>query len=744
MSVRFVPCASVVACRHNGEVHIHARDQIRMSPSGAIGPRPGRNLERRGHQPPRTFEGGTVTPISGLRSTDRMLEPPARANPIGSAAFRLGQWRVDPALNEISRDGTSVKLEPRTMRVLLCLAEHAGNVVSVMQLLDTVWTDLVVTQYSVYQAVAALRRALGDDSKNPTYIANVARRGYRLVAPVSTDLTVPAASTAEPSAAADSHTERASAEDEPRPVGFDLPDASEPAERGSRGLRYASILVALLVLMGSVWWGFLRLGQERPAGASAARLLVTPARVEPRSVFTPPRHSVAVLPFSNLSGEPKQEYFVDGLSEELINALAQINALKVIARTSSFSFKGKDADIATIARKLNVAAILEGSVRRSGNKVRITVQLIDTVNGFHIWSHDYDRDLDDVLVLQSDIARSVARELQAKLLGDEAPKIELGGTHNPVAFDAYLRGAKAYSTRADARDCQTAAAAYTEAIRLDPKYALAFAARSSAHSCYAEEFATGPAVREASDQAQADARQALALAPKLAEGHAALASFFASGAQDYAAASEEYRNAVTLAPGNAEVLRDSGRFDASIGHFDAGLAATHRAVVLDPLNPRSHSMLGQVLLLARRYTDAVAAFTEVISLDPSDKFAIGYRGLAYYGVGDLASARSSCETKPQHWATQWCLAITYHKLGRHADADAVLARMKATYGGAASYQYATIYAQWGDVRKSLEWLDRAVQVRDPGVFYVKTDPLLDPLRKEPRFQAIERELKFPD
>src|SRR5262249_13136828 len=176
-------------------------------------------------------------------------------------------------------------------------------------------------------------------------------------------------------------------------------------------------------------------------------------------------------------------------------------------------------------------------------------------------------------------AKAVAHELQARLLGDEAPKIELGGTRNPAAFDAYLQGAKAYSTRADARDCQTASAAYAEAIRLDPKYALAFAARSSAHSCYAEEFATGAAVREAFDQAQADARQALALAPELAEGHAALGSFLASGAQDYMAASEEYRSAVTLAPGNAQVLRESGRFEAFIGHFDAGLAAAHRAVV---------------------------------------------------------------------------------------------------------------------------------------------------------------------
>jgi adenylate cyclase len=157
-----------------------------------------------------------------------------------------------------------------------------------------------------------------------------------------------------------------------------------------------------------------------------------------------------VLPFTNLSGDVTQEYFSDGITEELIVALSQIDALKVIARTSSFSFKGKDIDIGTMARKLNVAAILEGSVRRSGNKVRIAVQLINATNGFHIWSRDYDRDLNDVLALQTDIATAVTQELQVKLLGNEASKIELGGTRIPAAFDAYLQGAKAYSTRVDA------------------------------------------------------------------------------------------------------------------------------------------------------------------------------------------------------------------------------------------------------------------------------------------------------
>jgi TolB-like protein/DNA-binding winged helix-turn-helix (wHTH) protein len=715
--VRFVPHKTDVACRPKREAHIHAQDQIRMSSRGATALRPARKLEQ----------------LSG-------------ANPTGNTAFRVGQWRVDPALHEISRDGTTIKLEPRTVRVLICLTERAGELVSVNQLLDTVWKDLVVTQYSVYQAVAALRRALGDDSKAPTYIASVPRRGYRLIAPIEADarpqdpLRLPAESPAE----TESPDEQAPAEAELQPVRSATSEAGEIAKRRS-SLRYGLILLAVVVLAGGLSRFFLYPGRERPRAAPTAHALPTSGSIEPTGVvFAPPPHSVAVLPFTNLSKDPNQEYFSDGMTEELINALSQIDALKVIARTSSFSFKGKATDIATIARKLNVAAILEGSVRRSGNKVRITAQLVNAANGFHVWSRDYDRDLDDVLTLQTDIATAVTHELQVKLLGGEAPKIELGGTRNLAAFDAYLRGAKAYSTRADARDCQTAIAAYTEAIRLDPIYALAFAARSSARTAYAEEYASEGAMRESFDRAQADARQALALVPELAEGHVALGDALVTGSFEFAQAGKAYERALALAPGNAQVVRESGRYAVFVGRVDAGLDATHRAVALDPLNPRSHSVLGQTLYFAHQYKEAIAAFTEVVTLDPNSGFDLGFRGLAHYELGNLVSARASCESKPDHWVTQWCLAITYDKLGRHADADATVARMQATYGSAASYQYATIYAQWGNVRKSLEWLNKAMRVRDPGLFYVKADPLLDPLRKEPRFQALIRELKFPD
>src|SRR6202030_2701341 len=266
--------------------------------------------------------------------------------------------------------------------------------------------------------------------------------------------------------------------------------------------------------------------------------------------------------------------------------------------------------------------------------------------------------------------------------------------------------------------------------------------RSRALTGVAAQAETAAAISEGFDKARADARQALILSPDLAQAYLALATV-SEETLDFTQASEAYERALALAPGNAEVLRSSGRFAAWMGHFDPGLAATRRAVVLDPLARESHSGLGRALYAARRYEEAVAAFAEVISLDPDFKGTYGQRGFAYYGLGDLKSARTSCETKPDYWGSQQCLAVINDKLGRHADAEAELAKIKAAFGDTAGYQYATIYAQWGNLPKALEWLETALRLRDPGLVELKTDPLLDPLRKEPRFQAIERQLKFP-
>jgi TolB-like protein len=453
----------------------------------------------------------------------------------------------------------------------------------------------------------------------------------------------------------------------------------------------------------------------------------------PVTTFAPPPHSIAVLPFVNMSGDPSQEYFSDGLTEELLNSLARINELQVAARTSSFSFKGKDVDVGTIAHKLNVSAILEGSVRRSAHTVRVTAQLNDAVTGFHIWSQSYDRELGDVLQLQAEIATAVAAALKVTLLSDASARIEVGGTQISAAFDAFLRGRKAHNMNYDKENERAAIAAFDEAIRLDPLYARAFANRSIAFCQYGDEYL---------DKARVDANRAIALAPELAEGHMALGCV-SRASLDFSTAGKEFERVVMLDPGNARGLRWLGGHASVMGHPDSGLVYLRRALLLDPLNPFSYEILGTMLCIAHRYDEAAVAAGRAINLDATDLDAYALRGLAYYALGDLPSGVKSCEARPDNLETQSCLAILYQRLGRKTDAESLLSNARKQYGDSGAYTYARIYSQWGQIDKALEWLDAAMRLSDSNLVALKTDPLMDPLRKEPRFQAIERELKFP-
>jgi len=510
----------------------------------------------------------------------------------------------------------------------------------------------------------------------------------------------------------------------------DRPISARPAPMTLRAKKFARRNRPLLIVVG----------------IAAAMMLVVGVYEIKRSftapVFSPPPHSIAVLPFVNLSGEKDQEYFSDGISEEILDSLARINALQVVARTSSFSFKGKDADIDTIGRKLNVSAVLEGSVRRSGNTVRIATELINAVTGYQLWSKSFDRDLGDLLKLQSEIAGAVTSALQVTLLGDEGAKVELGGTRNPAAFDAYLHARKALVGAYEVKDFQTAIGHYSEAIGLDPQYALAFAGRSMALANYVSTGAQEHEFRETFDKAHEDALKAIALAPDLADGHLAMATYFEFGSLEFTRANEEYQRALTLEPGNARVLQDYGQFAVMMGKKEPAITAARRAQLLDPLDPSSHQGLGDVLSLARRYDEAIAAYQDALALDPNDSDAYASRGLAYYSLGNWQDARTSCERRPDYWFSQVCLAMVYDKLGRHADADAQLAKLKASSQDADAYQYGDVYAQWGDTVKSLEWLEAALRLRDPALVGLKVDPYLDPLRQEPRFRAVEKALKF--
>ncbi|HET7063494.1 MAG TPA: tetratricopeptide repeat protein [Rudaea sp.] len=493
---------------------------------------------------------------------------------------------------------------------------------------------------------------------------------------------------------------------------------------------------------------------EAPAASREAQTSAVPSASTPSAASAVPAasdNSIAVLPFVNMSSDKEQEYFSDGISEELLNLLAKIPQLQVTARTSSFSFKGKEVAIPEIARTLHVAHVLEGSVRKSGNSVRITAQLIKAGTDTHLWSQTYDRKLDDIFAIQDEIAADVVKQLKVALLGDVAAKIEAGGTRNPAAFDAYLRAAGAYRRFGPVNlaagglnkdGLQTAIDAYTQAIGVDSDYAIAYAGRSLAFADFARALVSGPEAGDYLNKAQIDARKAISLAPELADGHLALANFFV-GSLEITGAFKEYERALALTPGDARVLREYGAFVLLIGRTEAGLAAARRLLILDPLNPTNHFGLGVTLVFAKRYADAVRAFSDAKALGQDDVSVNMWLGITYYQSGDFENARATC-ARAGEVNGPWCLAMVYDKLGRRAEAEAMLAKLRDLAGDQFAEGYADIYAQWGDTARALDWLETALRNRDPYLAYTKVNFFFDPLRKEPRYQAIERALKFPD
>jgi TolB-like protein/tetratricopeptide (TPR) repeat protein len=513
------------------------------------------------------------------------------------------------------------------------------------------------------------------------------------------------------------------------------------ASRSAPVSRIMPIALAL-VSLGAVWLLIERFAHRSPTSPVAAPT-VAGATSTP-STFAPPAHSVAVLAFTNMSGDPKDDYFSDGLSEELLNTLAAVPGLQVAARTSSFSFKGKDEAVADMARKLNVGAILEGSVRRDHSHVRISTELINAVTGFQLWSQTYNRDLKDVLSLQSEIASAVSSALKVKLLQADARGVEVGGTDNPKAYDAYLHGQGLLRQPWTLKTNAEASAAFDQAILLDPRYANAYVGRAQAHFW----FATHASMTAAESSRQVndglvDSRKATELAPALGVAHTMTGGLL-SAQQDFVGAEAEYEQGLALSPGDARVYEFSAGFLATMGRFDEAVSRARHAVELDPLDALSHFGLAYTYLWARRYAEAIESYNRVQELDSSQAGPAVGRGYAYYSLGNFEAARSSCDTRTPNWQNYTCLALAYGKLGRRADAEAQLALLQKNYGEVAEYQYAQIFAQWGDVPRALEALERAVTLRDSGLVMTKEDSLVDPLRNEPRFKAVLAGLKFPD
>jgi TolB-like protein/DNA-binding winged helix-turn-helix (wHTH) protein/Flp pilus assembly protein TadD len=642
---------------------------------------------------------------------------------VSARIFRFDDWTLNLQSGELHRGSARTRLQEHPLQVLAALLENPGEVVTREQLVARLWPSSVVDfDTGLNTAVRKLRVALGDTADTPRYIETLPRRGYRFMASVERSGQSPSELVAPATVPASVPESRAA------------PQPSPPFRRKT----FLRIVVpAVLVLaVGIVAW-LLRSGVFHTSLSTDSPAALLPA-------FAPPPHSVAVLPFVNMSGDASQDYFSDGLSEELLNALSRIGEIQVAAQTSSFFFKGKSVELTTVAHRLNVATVLEGSVRRSGHTVRITAQLINAVTGFHVWSQTYDRNVDDVLTVQSEIANAVATALKVTLLGDAAAKTGLGGTRNALALDAYLRGLKlSTATVRSGEEARQTIAAFTEAIHLDPNFALAYTGRARALVDYGGYFLI-EATRDAFSKAKADATLAIELEPQLGEAHAALGQAVEIGFFDFTQAAAEFARAMALSPGDARVLRAYSNFESNMGHTDVAITTARRNIELDPLNVMAHRVLGNALENARRYAEAIEAFEDAIKLNPSHATeAYQRRGRLYYLLGNFQLAKMSCEAEPDVYHLQACMPLMYDKLGQHETARAALATAMAAQGDYGSYQYAQIYAQWGKTKEALDSLETGLRVLDPGMESLKTDPFLDPLRGEPRFKDIERALRYP-
>src|SRR6516164_6549291 len=473
--------------------------------------------------------------------------------------------------------------------------------------------------------------------------------------------------------------------------------------------------------------------------AIAAGVWVTKSRTRSPSKVSAGTASIAVMPFVNMSSDKEQEYFSDGLSEELLNHLVRIPGLRVAARTSSFQFKGRNEDLRTVAEKLNVNNILEGSVRKEGRKVRITAQLINASDGFHMWSETYDRDLDDVFAVQEDIARAVANTLRVKLLGATAVALSVG-TYNAEAYNAYLRG-RYFLERRDRKSLEKALGYYEQAITLDSRYALAWAQIALLRANQADRGYLP--IKEGYEKARTAAEKALALDPNLADANLAFAWIKATYDWDWAAADASYQRALALQPGNAMVVRTAGGLAASLGRLDEALALHRRAVELDPLSAAARMNLGTYAYYAGHYDEAVAAFRNLLELDPSIPVIHHDLARVYLAQGRLQQALEEIQQEPEPVWRLFGQVLVYHALDKKDDADAALSEFVAKYSDDSAYQVASAYAFRGQTEKAFEWLHKAYTRRDPGLSDIKIDPLLLSIRSDARYSAFLKTMRLP-
>ena len=623
------------------------------------------------------------------------------ASPASPAAVRFGAYELNPKSGELCKHGLHVRLQGQPIAILKMLLDRPGELVTREELQKKLWPQdtFVDFEHSLNAAVKRLRAALNDSAEQPHYIETLARRGYRFIAPVSAG------------SAINESVNVAS------PERF---TASTQSSQRRRPFWLIALTALVLVAGGAFAWR-----EWRP------RLDAVPASAV---------HSLAVLPLENLSGDPSQEYFADGMTDELITDLAQIGSVRIISRTSVMHYKASRKPLPEIARELGVDGIVEGTVVRSGERVRITSQLIYAPSDRHLWARSYERDFRDVLGLQSEIAEAIASEIRATIVPEQRTKLAKAKSVDPAVYESYLRGRFALHQRTRA-SLEQSISYFEKAIDIDSTFAPAYVGLASAHAELSLVFIGAVPERER-PKAISAARKALELDPKSSEAHAVLADLLQKQWQ-WAAAEAEYRRAIESNPNNAAAYDGLAQWMACQGRTDEALAWAQHGREIDPLEV-SGAEIGWILFLAHRYDDAIREIRATLAVKPNEPFALWYLGFVLVADGKPQQAvpvlEKALSMSNRSAGVMGVLVNAYSHAGRRAAAlrlvDELEQRRKNGYVPAAAFVNA--YIGLGKREQTFVWLEQAYKEQSNILQWLKVHPFFDPIRNDPRFVELLR------
>jgi TolB-like protein/DNA-binding winged helix-turn-helix (wHTH) protein/tetratricopeptide (TPR) repeat protein len=626
---------------------------------------------------------------------------------------------------QLELGGRTVTIGARAFDVLSVLMKNRERVVTKRELLESAWPGLVVEENNLQVQISTLRKVLGHDS-----ITTIPGQGYQFTAPPYVERgpfgdTVPAAPDAPPAPRAEA------------PAAAPALAAAAPAESatpapgpaGRRRLLTWGLLALAVIMVGGY-------GAWRASGAHPLlQVLAAPAASVPPIVD----RSVAVLPFVDMSEKKDLDYFSDGLCEELLHLLSRVPEMRVAARTSAFSFKGKSVDVPTIARTLQVANVLEGSVRRSGDHLRITAQLVRADNGFELWSQTYDRTLGDMFQIQDEIAASVVQGLHFALLGETEPKST--SKRSTAAYSLYLQ-ARSLELRANTQADWEKVAEYARlTISTDVTFPQAWAFFSHVLSTQAQ-LGYIPA-NVGWGAARQAALRSLELDPTLPEGHAAMAGIHIDSDWNWDAAQTQIEDALQQDSSSALAMSWGGYLALALGQRDRALSYFESAVAADPLDPDKYNLLGQALILKGRSDEAQVALHKALLIDSSQLFSHWYLGRIALASGDPEAALAEIDHEPFEEIRLVGTSIAVFAQGRKVDSDIPLRVLEQKFAKLNPADIAMVYAYRGDKDKAFAWLDRAFVERDPACVLVKAEPLFDKLRDDPRYESFLHRMRLP-